>query len=72
MASSFATIYYPALIQKTYQCIYVVNAVSRSHKKANIFFSFDSAECIYTKSTRRHYKAIHLIIIPIENSLETY
>jgi len=30
------------LIQKTYQLKNVVNGVSRSHKTANIFFSFDS------------------------------
>jgi len=29
------------LIQKAYQFINVVNGVSRSHKTANIFFSFD-------------------------------
>jgi len=30
------------LIQKTYHLINVVNAVCRSHKTANIFFSIDS------------------------------
>jgi len=30
------------IIQKTYQLQNVVNGVSRSHKTANIFFSFDS------------------------------
>jgi len=33
---------YMILIKKTYQFINVVNGVSRPHKTANLFFSFDS------------------------------
>jgi len=78
---SFSSVHYKAtlaytlvLIQKTYQFINVVNGVSRSHKTANIFFTFDLVACspltgMYIKV---YNKAIHLLIIPNKNSLVTY
>jgi len=62
------------LIQKAYQFIHVV---SRSHKTAKIFVHSTQLHSLLTgmyiyRSTRRHYKGIHLIIIPIANSLVTY